>query len=110
MRVLFLTLYPDVAASPRYRVTQFIPYLKEQSIECVSESALSDEEYQRSLDGGMGPLRYHATEVLRRFVQILTCGDHDVVVLRFGIARTFYIPLGEAGGMMSGTSRRQACE
>ncbi|MBL7647386.1 MAG: glycosyltransferase family 1 protein, partial [Candidatus Hydrogenedentes bacterium] len=35
MRVLFLTLYPDQAASPRYRVHQFIPYLESRGIECT---------------------------------------------------------------------------
>lgn len=89
MRVLFLTLYPEVAASPRYRVTQFMPYLQERGIECVVESALSDEEYQRALDGRMGNLRYHATEVLRRFVQVLTCGNYDVVVLQKALMTTY---------------------
>ncbi len=47
MRVLFLTLYPESAASPRYRVHQFLPYLRKHGIECTVQSPLTDGEWRR---------------------------------------------------------------
>lgn len=89
MRVLFLTLYPEPAASPRYRVTQYIPYLEAQGIECTVLSALTEEEYRASLAGGLSPARYHLTEMWRRYRQINTAKQYDVVVLQKAIATAY---------------------
>lgn len=89
MRVLFLTLYPDSAASPRYRVTQFVPFLKSRGINCVVESVLNDEEYAQALDGRMGPARYHAKETLRRLIQIMNGYDYDIVVLQKAVMTAY---------------------
>ncbi len=84
MRVLFLTLYPDQAASPRYRVHQFIPYLESRGIECAVRAPMSNAEWSRLT----GPNRrgrafwYHARETPARLMQILSAGRYDVVFVQ----------------------------
>ena len=89
MRVLFLTLYPEPAASPRYRVMQFLPYLESQGIECTVHSALTEEEYRASLEGRVSPARYHLKEMRRRYAQIKASKNYDVVVLQKAIATAY---------------------
>ena len=64
VRVLFLTLYPEPAASPRYRVMQYIPYLRENGVECTVACALNVDEYDRysRLAREGRAFRYHAAE------------------------------------------------
>ena len=84
MRVLFLTLYPDQAASPRYRVHQFIPYLESRGIECTVRVPMNNAAWSRLT----GPNRrgrafwYHARETPTRLMQILSAGRYDVVFVQ----------------------------
>ncbi len=84
MRILFLTLYPEPAASPRYRVTQFLPYLRQHGVECTVAEAVSPEVYTRSLDPARRgrAWRYHAHETLRRVSQLLRARRYDVVFVQ----------------------------
>lgn len=87
LRVLFLTLYPDCAASPRYRVAQYLPYLRGAGMTCTVQSSISDEDFARF----SGPNRagrafwYHAKETPRRLAQILGAWRYDVVFLQKAI-------------------------
>lgn len=90
MKVLFLTLYPDIAASPRVRVRQFLPALEAQGIKCTVRSALTDEEYGASLEGRMSNRKYHWLEYKRRCMQMKDAGDFDVVVLQKGITTAYF--------------------
>lgn len=84
MRVLFLTLYPDVAASPRLRVGQFLPYLRARGVECTAAAPLTAREWH-ALTGPERrgrPLWYHLYETPRRLRQILTARRYDVVVVQ----------------------------
>lgn len=84
MRVLFLTLYPPLAASSRYRVHQFLPYLREAGFECDVWPAVTDAWYPRLT----GPTRrypaafYHLFETPRRLMQLLDARLYDVVVVQ----------------------------
>lgn len=90
MNVLFLTLYPDIAASPRVRVSQFVPALETQGIRCTVRSALTDDEYQASLEGRLSNRRYHWLEYKRRCIQMKDAGDFDVVVLQKAITTVYF--------------------
>lgn len=87
LRVLFLTLYPGRAASSRYRVGQYLPYLRSSGMTCAIESAIGDDDFARLT----GPNRagrafwYHAKETPRRFSQILGAWRYDVVFLQKAI-------------------------
>ncbi len=84
MRVLFLTLYPDIVASPRYRVMQYLPYLRDHGVECRVTSALTGR-WLRALTGPGRrgrPLWYHLVETPRRLSQILTARKYDLVFVQ----------------------------
>lgn len=91
MRVLFLTLYPEMAASPRYRVHQFIPYLESQGIECTVRAPMGNAAWQ----GLTGPERmgrafwYHARETPARLLQLLDSGRFDVVFLQKAVMSAY---------------------
>ena len=91
MRVLFLTLYPESAASPRYRVLQYLPYLREQGVECTVMSALGSEEYERlgrlAQDGHA--VRYHLTEMRRRVMQLWRANTYDIVFIQKAIMSVY---------------------
>ncbi len=91
MKVLFLTLYPDVAASPRYRVTQFVPYLESRGVACTVACPMTATE----LDALTGPNRryrpfwYHARETVHRVRQILDARRYDVVFVQKAIMSAY---------------------
>ncbi|HOZ46274.1 MAG TPA: glycosyltransferase family 4 protein [Candidatus Hydrogenedentes bacterium] len=105
MRVLFLTLYPDLAASPRYRVTQFLPYLRAHGVECTVASPVSTDEWRRLT----GPQRqgralwYHVHETRRRLVQILSARPYDIVFLQKAIMTAYVRGM---AGLMRARARR----
>ncbi len=91
MRVLFLTLYPEPAASPRYRVLQYLPYLREQGVECTVMSALGSEEYDglsRLAQDGHA-VRYHLTEMRRRVMQLWRANTYDIVFIQKAIMSVY---------------------
>jgi glycosyltransferase involved in cell wall biosynthesis len=91
MRVLFLTLYPEAAASPRYRVVQYIPYLREHGVECVVASPLTFAEWNE-LTGpnrARAPYVYHLKETWRRVGQILGAAHYDIVFVQKAIMTAY---------------------
>jgi glycosyltransferase involved in cell wall biosynthesis len=105
MRVLFLTLYPDAAASPRYRVTQFLPYLAEAGIECAAAAPMDGAAWRRLT----GPERrgrafwYHLRETPARLAQLLRGRAYDVVFLQKAIMSAYVKGL---PALLRGCSRR----
>ncbi len=91
LRVLFLTLYPDVAASPRYRVTQFLPYLEAHGVECTVHCPLTGPEFATLTGPGRTrrPFHYHAKETPRRIRQILGACSYDIVFLQKAILTAY---------------------
>lgn len=91
MRVLFLTLYPDTMASPRYRVHQFLPYLRDHGVDCTVQSPFSSAEFDR-LRAAAGVRRaagYHLHEFRRRLGQVWAARDHDVVVVQKAVMSAY---------------------
>ncbi len=85
LRVLFLTLYPDIAASPRYRVTQFVPLLQAMGIECTVASAVSLDEFRAK----RRPFWYHVAELRNRIAQTRDAGRYDVVFVQKAILSAY---------------------
>lgn len=87
MDVLFLTLYPDSAASPRYRVGQFIPHLTAAGIRCTVAPALPPARYEALRNASAAA--YHAAETLTRIGQILAARRYDAVVVQKAVATAY---------------------
>ena len=87
MRVLFLTLYPNSAASPRYRVSQYLHYLRAEGFECTVAPALTEAQYAllkaAAHDGSAA--RYHIAETANRLRQLLGAWRYDLVFLQKGV-------------------------
>lgn len=105
MRVLFLTLYPDAAASPRYRVTQFLPYLRAHGIDCTVAPAIDEAAWRRHT----GPQRqgrafwYHVHEVRQRLTQLAGARGYDVVFLQKAPMSAYLCGM---AGLLRSVSRR----
>ncbi|MBI5093910.1 MAG: glycosyltransferase family 4 protein [Candidatus Hydrogenedentes bacterium] len=91
MRVLFLTLYPEAAASPRYRVGQFLPHLRAEGLDCTVASAVTPDQYGRLTGPGrrVRPFWYHAAESPRRLMQIMGSRGFDVVFVQKAIMTAY---------------------
>jgi len=89
LRILFLTLYPESAASPRYRVLQFLPYLKSNRFDCTVASALSQDQYDRLKQPDIRAVRYHITETRNRVKQILTSNQYDIVFVQKAVMSAY---------------------
>ncbi len=85
MRVLFLTPYPEQAASPRYRVHQFLPYLRQRGMDCAVACAVTPDEYA----AGGRPFWYHAAETPRRLKQLLQSRRYDIVFVQKAILSAY---------------------
>lgn len=91
MRALFLTLYPESVASPRYRVHQFLPCLRAQGIECAVACPFTQDDYTRlRAAAAEGRARsYHLHEARVRAFQILDARKHDVVFLQKAVMSAY---------------------
>ena len=91
MRVLFLTLYPDTVASARYRVGQYVPYLRQQGIDCTVVHAVPPRQHAR-LTGPNRRVRagwYHVVETPRRLVQLLSARRYDIAFVQKAILTAY---------------------
>lgn len=91
MRALFLTLYPESVASSRYRVHQFLPYLRANDVECTVACPFTQEEYTRlRAKAAEGHARsYHLHEARMRALQILGARKYDVVFLQKAVMSAY---------------------
>ncbi len=84
MRILFLTVYPDAAASPRYRAGQFLSYLQSRGVECAVAAPMEEADWRRFTgpDRHGRPFWYHLHETPKRIAQILSARRHDAVFVQ----------------------------
>lgn len=103
MRVLFLTLYPESAASPRYRAGQFIPHLRQGGLDCVVASAVTAEEYAAYTGPSRRarPFWYHFRETPRRMAQLLHARSYDAVFLQKAVMSAYVRGFGQLARMVS---------
>ncbi len=84
MRIVFLTLYPDAAASPRYRVGQFLPYLRSRGVGCTVAAPMEEADWRRFTGPNRHgrPFWYHLHETPKRIAQILSARRYDAVFVQ----------------------------
>ncbi|HPN66837.1 MAG TPA: glycosyltransferase family 4 protein [Candidatus Omnitrophota bacterium] len=83
MRVLFLEPYPTEGPSSRYRVEQYIPYLRQNGIECEVRPFVSSAFYRILYKKGMylRKLAYFAAGSFRRIADLFAAFSSDVVFI-----------------------------
>ncbi len=91
MRVLFLTLYPESGASSRYRVLQFVPYLRKQGVGVTVAAPFTEAQFTRlRAEAAAGRAwRYHAHEYGTRMRQLFSARRFDVVVLQKAVMSAY---------------------
>jgi glycosyltransferase involved in cell wall biosynthesis len=83
IRVLFLTPGPIEAAGTRYRVLQYLPYLRSKEFECSVVPFLPSEEFLAlyTNGGGIKKARGFLSASGNRLTQVLRAYSYDVVVV-----------------------------
>lgn len=86
MKVLFLTQYPKLAPSPRYRVYQLIEWLEANGVECDVQPLIDEKGYLRSRKKGslFWKARTIAGAYLRRMKLAKQAHDYDLVYILKG--------------------------
>lgn len=85
MRVLFVVPYPVEGPSTRYRVEQYLPYLRQQGVEVtVARFIASADFYANMYRHGRRVYKaaYVLTRIARRFVVVLRAWRYDVIVIQ----------------------------
>ncbi len=82
-RVLALTIRPKEAADTRYRILEYIPWLKEAGIEVEHQSLLNAEFFQKQQRGclGAGEIAFFASSFLKRVSSLMSRLPYDAVWL-----------------------------
>jgi len=82
--ILFFVPHPEEDAGYRYRVQQFIPYLKNAGFSCVVWPFSTQNLYSRLRRPGKMPRKILQTAycTVRRFAQILKSAQFDLVVIQ----------------------------
>ena len=85
-RVLFLTLYPEEAPSPRYRVYQMLPELRRLGIDCEARPLLDAEGFRLSRKAGRRPQKAAAVAAAaaRRLRDVRAARQFDLVYVLKG--------------------------
>lgn len=81
IKVLGLTLYGPLAASTRYRVSQYAPGLLNFGIDIQVRSLLVDDYIRHRFNGGIFPLKNVFTSALNRLIQLYNQDEYDLIFL-----------------------------
>lgn len=81
IKVLGLSLYGPLAASTRYRLTQYVPGLREQGIDLEVKALLGDEYVQKSFAGEKYPVANLVKNYLDRAALLVKQGRYDVAIV-----------------------------
>ena len=81
IRVLGLSLYGPLAASTRYRLTQYAPGLRLQGIDLEVKALLGDSYVQKSFAGEKYPLANLVKDYLDRVALLFRQSEYDVAIV-----------------------------
>lgn len=81
MKVLFFTQTTQNGASARYRVYQFLDYLKNGGIDCSVSPAVSDELLKAYLKSSSVHVKFHfyASQILKRVGELVKTRNFDII-------------------------------
>jgi glycosyltransferase involved in cell wall biosynthesis len=81
IHVLGLSLYGELAASTRYRLSQYEPGLLKEGIKIEVHSLLGDAYIQKSFIGEKYPAKYLVRDYLARAALLFRQGKYDVAIM-----------------------------
>jgi len=94
-KILFITRYPHEAASERYRIYQFLPYLERAGFACTVRTFATAKLFQAIQSGGVLAQLLHAPYCcVRRAFDLINVSQFDAVVLERE-AFPFFTPMVE---------------
>lgn len=84
IRILFLTRYPVLGASSRYRVFQYLPHLEALGFRCTVQSFMDAPMYRLSLQPGYTVAKIAATlrATVRRVAMLGRWRDFDIIYMQ----------------------------
>ena len=90
VRILFLTLFPEIGASSRYRVYQFLPHLKRLGYEYHVSPLMSEQQFLIGFNVRHVFIMYKlfrslyaiVAGVLRRIHDVVIAGKYDIVFIQ----------------------------
>jgi len=84
MRVIFLTQTSDLGPSSRYRVYQYLNFLKREGIHCKVSPAISSNHFAEAYCAGtlINKLPYFGLAVLKRLVNLPAVRESEIVFLQ----------------------------
>jgi len=84
MRVLFLTQTSELGPSSRYRVYQYLDFLKREGVHCKVSPAISSNQYTKVYNTNrlVNKLLYFGLAVLKRLIDLTIIGESDIVFLQ----------------------------
>ena len=84
MRVIFLTQTSQLGASSRYRVYQYLDFLKREGIHFRVSPAISSNHFPKvyNTHRPINKLPYFGLAVLKRLIDLTTVGKNDIVFLQ----------------------------
>lgn len=83
MKILFIEPYPIEGPSSRYRVEQYIPYLKKNGIKCIVRPFISSRFFQIIYQEGYlaKKLIFFLQSSIRRFLDLFTAVHCDIIFI-----------------------------
>lgn len=92
MKVLFLTQTPEIGASPRFRVYQYLEYLRSKGIQCDVHPGVPASYFQNLIMNRsiLDRLKYYTSPLWNRISELPTLRDYDVIFLQRDIS--IYLP------------------
>jgi len=84
MRIIFLTQTSDLGPSSRYRVYQYLDFLKREGVDCKVSPAISSNHFTRvyNTHRPVNKLPYFGLVVLKRLIDLTMMGTGDIVFLQ----------------------------
>ena len=94
-KILFITRYPNEAASERYRIYQFLPYLERAGFACTVSTFATAKLFRAIQSGGVFAQLLHAPYCcVRRAIDLINVSQFDAVVMERE-AFPFFTPMVE---------------
>ncbi|MBT9147281.1 glycosyltransferase [candidate division NPL-UPA2 bacterium Unc8] len=98
MKVLFLSQTSELGPSSRYRVYQYLDYLRREGIDCDVHPAIPSKHYQKVYftDNPLKKIPYFSLVFLKRLASLRFIKNYDIIFLQKEILPQFYPVLEKA--------------